>query len=216
MRPYNRLVPLFSATVVLLIATSLALRVTDPTPYPYLLLDAGLGAAAITTAIAIWRLHRAIVQALRSEQVVAAQSLTYWRSLAELGRHGLGDIIDEQFSEWGLSPSEEEIGLLLLKGLGHDEIATMRGTSVRTVRAQARGLYHKAGLTGRSELAAFFLEDLLPPPKTSKPPVHAPATVNGGSSEREPPEGKATSVRDHTGDASFAGLALINTKKNGT
>lgn len=36
-----------------------------------------------------------------------------------------------------------------------------RGTSERTVREQARSAYQKAGLRGRSELAAFFLGDLL-------------------------------------------------------
>jgi len=35
--------------------------------------------------------------------------------------------------------------------------------SKTTVRQQARSLYGKAGLAGRHELAAFFLEDLLGP-----------------------------------------------------
>ena len=39
----------------------------------------------------------------------------------------------------------------------------MRATSERTVRAQARSLYSKAGVTGRAALSAFFLEDLLAP-----------------------------------------------------
>jgi DNA-binding NarL/FixJ family response regulator len=43
------------------------------------------------------------------------------------------------------------------------EVATVRATSERTVRAQARALYSKAGLTGRAALSAFFLEDLLAP-----------------------------------------------------
>ena len=38
----------------------------------------------------------------------------------------------------------------------------MRETRERTVREQARAVYRKAGLGGRSELSAFFLEDLLP------------------------------------------------------
>ncbi|MGH8566704.1 MAG: hypothetical protein ACREXU_01485 [Gammaproteobacteria bacterium] len=32
-----------------------------------------------------------------------------------------------------------------------------------TVREQARSIYSKAGLTGRTALSAFFLEDLLAP-----------------------------------------------------
>jgi len=52
---------------------------------------------------------------------------------------------------------------MLLKGLSHKEIAAMRQTSERTIREQARAVYRKSGLAGRSSLAAFFLEDLLPP-----------------------------------------------------
>jgi DNA-binding NarL/FixJ family response regulator len=51
----------------------------------------------------------------------------------------------------------------LLKGLSLKEIAAVRATTERTVRAQARSLYAKAGLTGRASLSAFFLEDLLAP-----------------------------------------------------
>jgi DNA-binding NarL/FixJ family response regulator len=35
--------------------------------------------------------------------------------------------------------------------------------SETTVRQQARAIYRKAGLSGRHDLAAFFLEDLLGP-----------------------------------------------------
>ena len=39
----------------------------------------------------------------------------------------------------------------------------MRATSERTVREQARSVYRKAGVSGRSGLSAYFLEDLLLP-----------------------------------------------------
>jgi len=54
---------------------------------------------------------------------------------------------------------------LLLKGLTNKEIAGVRNTSVPTVRSQTNAIYSKSGLSGRSELAAFFLEDLLLPQK---------------------------------------------------
>ena len=76
---------------------------------------------------------------------------------------GLSDQIDRQFEKWGLTAAEREIALLMLKGLRHKEIATVRGTSERTVRQQALTIYKKAGLDGRSDLTAFFLEDLLQP-----------------------------------------------------
>ena len=50
-----------------------------------------------------------------------------------------------------------------LKGLRHKEIAELRQTSERTVRQQALAVYRKSGLNGRTDLAAFFLEDLLLP-----------------------------------------------------
>jgi len=50
-----------------------------------------------------------------------------------------------------------------LKGLSLKEIAEIRKTSEKTARAQCTPIYEKSGLSGRSELAAFFLEDLLVP-----------------------------------------------------
>lgn len=76
---------------------------------------------------------------------------------------GLSEQIDRQFAEWGLTPAEREVALLTLKGLRHKEIAAARATTERTVRQQALTIYKKAGLDGRTDLAAFFLEDLLGP-----------------------------------------------------
>jgi DNA-binding NarL/FixJ family response regulator len=76
---------------------------------------------------------------------------------------GLGAAIDAQFDKWGLTPAERDVALLQLKGLRHKEIAELRQTSERTVRQQALAIYRKAGLGGRTDLAAFFLEDLLLP-----------------------------------------------------
>ena len=86
-----------------------------------------------------------------------------WRSDARALLNGLGEAIEAQFSRWNLTEAEREVALLLLKGLSLKEIAAIRVTTERTVRAQARSLYSKAGLTGRAALSAFFLEDLLAP-----------------------------------------------------
>lgn len=51
---------------------------------------------------------------------------------------------------------------LLLKGMSLKDVAAIRGTNEKTARAQSMAVYAKAGLSGRSELSAFFLEDLLP------------------------------------------------------
>jgi len=76
---------------------------------------------------------------------------------------GLSKSIDQQLDSWQLTRAEKEVALLLLKGFGLRELAQLRGTSERTVRQQATRIYEKAGLRGRAELSAFFLEDLMLP-----------------------------------------------------
>ncbi len=71
------------------------------------------------------------------------------------------DQIALEFDNWNLTAAEREIALLLLKGLRLKEIAGSRGTSERTVRQQAQAIYKKAGLEGRFELAAYFIEDVI-------------------------------------------------------
>jgi DNA-binding CsgD family transcriptional regulator len=88
---------------------------------------------------------------------------------------GLGAAIDRQFDKWGLTPAEREVALLQLKGLRHKTIAELRKTSERTVRQQALAVYRKSGLNGRTDLAAFFLEDLL------LPSVRLPETRRAGA-----------------------------------
>lgn len=90
-----------------------------------------------------------------------------WRREAAVFLSGLGVAIEQQFERWGLSTAEKEIALLLLKGLEHKEIAELRNVSETTVRQQARSVYRKGGLSGRHDLAAFFLEDLLAPRSAS-------------------------------------------------
>ena len=86
-----------------------------------------------------------------------------WRKQVQGHLQGLGLAIRTQLLEWNLTAAEREVALLLLKGLSSKEIGTVRATSERTVREQARSVYLKAGLNGRASLSAYFLEDLLAP-----------------------------------------------------
>ncbi len=90
-----------------------------------------------------------------------------WRKEAETLLLGLGASIDLQFGRWRLSVAEKEVALLLLKGLSHKDIARARGISEATTRQQATAVYRKAGVEGRNDLAAFFLEDLALPQRIS-------------------------------------------------
>ena len=86
-----------------------------------------------------------------------------WREQAGDLITGLSAAIDRQLRTWHLSDAEQQVALLLLKGLSHKEIAEIRDVGEATVRQQAGAIYRKAGLSGRRDLAAFFLEDLLGP-----------------------------------------------------
>ncbi|HEY0563697.1 MAG TPA: LuxR C-terminal-related transcriptional regulator [Methylophilus sp.] len=103
------------------------------------------------------------IQHLQTDLASAQQEAKRWRDESRDLMQGLGVEIQKQFARWGLTQAESEIGLLILKGFSHQEIADIRSASERTVREQARALYRKAGLTGRASLSAFFLEDLLLP-----------------------------------------------------
>lgn len=98
---------------------------------------------------------------LFADMVSAREDAKKWRAETASLLTGLGQAIDVQFEEWRLTDAEKEVGLLLLKGLSHKEIAEIRSTSEKTVRQQAASLYGKAALEGRAQLSAFFLEDLL-------------------------------------------------------
>jgi DNA-binding CsgD family transcriptional regulator len=79
----------------------------------------------------------------------------------DVARGALADVIDRQFTAWALTPAERDVGLLALKGLDVAEIAELRGAAQGTVRAQLTRIYSKAGVSGRAQFAAFFVEDLL-------------------------------------------------------
>lgn len=87
----------------------------------------------------------------------------HWRRSAEQALAGFGQAIDGQFTAWGLTRAERDVALLLLKGEGHKQAAAQLGRSERTVRQHAVEVYRKAGLQGRAELAAFFLQDIMLP-----------------------------------------------------
>lgn len=126
-----------------------------------------LGAAFVARKlIAVTRMARAAsaeASSLAGELAKSAAEAERWRGQVRDVMRGLGAAIDEQFDRWQLTPAEKEVGLLLLKGLSHKDVAEMRSVTEATARQQARGLYKKAGLTGRHDLAAFFLEDLMLP-----------------------------------------------------
>ena len=165
---------LIFSMLVTLAATDIFADLAEGTTWGHVFVELiVLSLGLIGTVIAAQKLrsarHRAR-EAMRTAAVLSddVEMLTVeaerWRARTRELRAGLSSAIDDQFEKWSLTDAEKEIGFLLLKGLSHKEISQARNVADTTIRQQARSLYRKAGLTGRNELSAFFLEDLLAPP----------------------------------------------------
>ncbi len=72
-------------------------------------------------------------------------------------------LLNEHFDLWSLTPSEQDVALLAIKGLSIGEIAAIRQTKQGTVKAQCNAIYRKAGVTGRPQLLSIFIEELMSP-----------------------------------------------------
>ena len=71
------------------------------------------------------------------------------------------DLMEERFTEWGLTPAEWDVALFAIKGMSTAEISVLRATSEGTVKAQTNAIYRKAGVSGRSQLLSLFIDDLM-------------------------------------------------------
>lgn len=185
------LLGLLFAAMSVLAAIDAKLDIRDGLDLPHVLVEEtilGLGVVGVLTMW--WRLLRSVrrerslkshaaqlsERLVETEQVLRAEADDLAARLAQTEQEaqrwkreaggllaGLGVAIDAQFDRWQFSPAERDIGLLLLKGLSHKEIARVRSVGEATVRQQAQRLYRKASIGSRNDLAAFFLEDLLLP-----------------------------------------------------
>lgn len=153
--------------VAVLVGTDLLLDDRAGADPSHLAVEAVLMAVSAGGAAWLWltllRTRRSVASLERDVDAARAEARR-WRGETREILQGLGASLGRQFDRWGLTEAERQVALLLLKGLSHREAAGVRSTSERTVRQQAREVYRKAGVSGRSELSAFFLEDLLVPP----------------------------------------------------
>lgn len=147
------------AVIAALILTDLVLDYREGASSLHLAVESGVLLVAAGGVLVLLRLLRQS----KTDLVRVRDEAARWRQEHQQVLSGLAAAIEEQFQRWQLTQAESEVGLLLLKGLSHKEIADIRGTSERTIREQARALYRKGGLSGRASLSAFFLEDLLLP-----------------------------------------------------
>lgn len=130
-----------------------------------------LGAAAAILLLRGWREAERSLADVRTALASRQAERDRWQALARNALRGLGEAMDRQFGEWGLTPAEKEVAMFLLKGYSHKETASLMQRSERTVRQHAVSVYRKSGLAGRAELSAFFFEDMLLPSEIPEPPA---------------------------------------------
>lgn len=121
--------------------------------------------SAVGVALLVQRMqaqHEEKIALIRDLEIARSEGRG-WRDKARAHLNGLRLEITHQFGEWGMTDAERDVGLLILKGLSHKEIASLRGTTEATVRQQAQSIYARSNLPGKSAFSAYFLEDLFTP-----------------------------------------------------
>lgn len=120
-----------------------------------------LALALIAYLIINLKQHGINLQQLRQELKTTEHSLEESNARIHVARKEYSLVIHQQFDDWQLSQSQQQIALLLLKGLSFNEIAAIRETKEKTVRQQASEIYKKANVVGRHAFSAWFFEDFL-------------------------------------------------------
>ena len=106
----------------------------------------GLTAAALLEANLLRRLQRENRRIERTLQVV---------------RGKIHDVIQNYFTEWGLTKAEIDVAILAIKGFSISEIANFRHSQEGTIKTQLGAVYRKAGVKGRNQLGSLLIEDLM-------------------------------------------------------
>ncbi|WP_282607560.1 LuxR C-terminal-related transcriptional regulator [Pelagibius sp. Alg239-R121] len=104
----------------------------------------------------VWLLWLEIQAGVELRQALRREREQVERLSGELSKH-----VEQCFRSWQLTPAEFDVAWLLLKGFSFAEIGALRDVKEKTVRHQATSIYGKAKVSGRSELSATFLEDVL-------------------------------------------------------
>ncbi|MEM9579627.1 MAG: helix-turn-helix transcriptional regulator [Pseudomonadota bacterium] len=87
----------------------------------------------------------------------------------QIASGAFNEVIQQRFSDWGLTPAEKDVALFLVKGMTTAEIADLRATSQGTIKAQTNAIYRKSGVSSRAQLLSLFIDDLMQDPLVPAP-----------------------------------------------
>ena len=91
------------------------------------------GVIAFLCIIAIYIVWHETAISSRYTQDLQQTNKTYSKQI-RIFKNELFKVLEIQFEQWSLSKSEQEVALLLLKGLSLEEISQIRGTKEKTIR----------------------------------------------------------------------------------
>ena len=166
--PNTRLMLLIGLIAVVIFGLSALDLLREPTfpPFGEVVIDLAEKLVLVTAmGVVAWTVHglldlRQGQDALNNNMARSVAQGDAWRAQRRGEIAALGQAIEDQFRQWRLTGAEIDVAGLMLKGMSLKEIAIARETVEATIRQQAQAIYRKSGLSGRAELAAYFLETL--------------------------------------------------------
>lgn len=112
--------------------------------------EIGAGVGLLTgVLLGTFALRTAWARTLRAEEAL------------RMARSAFRDVIEERFASWELTPAEHDVALFAVKGFSTQDMASLRGVSEGTIKAQTAAIYRKAGVSGRSQLLSLFIDELI-------------------------------------------------------
>lgn len=99
--------------------------------------------------IGSYALRTAWTRTLRAEEALRA------------ARSAFREVMEERFATWELTPAEHDVAMFAVKGFSTGDMASLRGVSEGTIKAQTAAIYRKAEVSGRAQLLSVFIDELI-------------------------------------------------------
>jgi len=110
--------------------------------------------------VAVISLVIGIFEVLNKVRYLEIEKLRQTNQLKHL-REDFDELVHRKFSNWGLSPAERDVALMMLRGLTVEQISEIRDVSKGTIKVQSHKIMQKADVGSRVEFMSIFLDDFI-------------------------------------------------------
>ena len=73
----------------------------------------------------------------------------------------VNDVIEMHYELWGLTPTEQDVAMFLIKGFNIAKIAGLRGTAEGTIKAHLNAIYRKSGTRNKTEVLSLLIDAMM-------------------------------------------------------